>query len=43
MAAVPMICSLVAFFVAPPFVLLAFLVAAVTEFAIMTTITVSWK
>jgi hypothetical protein len=43
MAAVPMICALVAFFVAPPFVLLAFLVAAVTEFAIMTTITVSWK
>ena len=43
MAAVPMICALVAFFIAPPFVLLAFLVAAVTEFAIMTTITVSWK
>jgi hypothetical protein len=43
MAAVPMICALVAFFVAPPFVLLAFLVAAVTEFAIMTTITASWK
>jgi predicted permease len=42
-AAVPMICALMAFFVAPPFVLLAFLVAAVTEFAIMTTITVSWK
>jgi len=43
MAAVPMICALVAFFVAPPFVLLAFLVAAVTEFAIMTAISVSWK
>ena len=43
MAAVPMICALAAFFIAPPLVLLAFLVAAVTEFAIMTTITASWK
>jgi hypothetical protein len=43
MAAVPMICALVAFFVAPPFFLLAFLVAAVTEFAIMTVFIVSWK
>jgi Membrane protein of 12 TMs len=43
MAAVPMICALVVFFVAPFFVLPAFLIAAVAEFAIMTTVIVSWK
>ncbi len=38
MAAIPMICAIVALFVAPTFVLQVFLAAAVTEFAVMTTI-----
>jgi hypothetical protein len=38
MAGVPMVCALVALFLASPFLLPTFLVAAVTEFVIMTAI-----